>query len=124
MSYADYYVESLWMGGGLSTSDIGARFLSTLRRLEPLDQAMNNWLFLERRKYQYATEQDAISRMTSLVESNVALSDITSGEPDRELGYTVYAKGSRAPTEFGEPDSVNVSADVGGKWRNEVTFDI
>jgi hypothetical protein len=123
MTFATFRIISDWQADGLTPAEIGDRFLETLRRLEPLDPAMNNWLLVDGPREECVTLSDAAPMMTSFVEQNVCLSDFEYGDPDPDQGYIVVAHGSRIP-ESSTPGSINVSAHTGGKWVNYASFEV
>jgi len=114
-----FTVTSHWTNDTLTPSEIGDRLIAMMRKLEPLDAAMSNWLVGDRRWVPLAK---AAPGMTKLVERNVWRDD--DEKPDPLHGYGILAKGSRIPSRYGAPDSVDIQVDAGGRWDNGVTIQI
>jgi hypothetical protein len=83
---------------------------------------MSNWLIWDRKLCAYVALADAAPAMTELVEHNMGLSDFEYGDPDPDRGYSVVVKGSEIPSEYGVPESINISLTVGAKWKGNVEF--
>ena len=60
--------------------------------------------------------------MTEVVEHNVEHDD--DGLPYPEGGYCLVSQGSVVPSECGGPDSIHLSANVGGRWWNGLEFQV
>jgi Immunity protein 52 len=114
-----FTVTSNWTKDALTPAEIGVRLRDMLRKLEPLDPAMSNWLMGERR---WAPLPKTEAGMTRLVERLVSRDDDDQADPSH--GYDILVKGSRIPSNYGAPDSINIKVSAGGIWNNYVRIEL
>jgi hypothetical protein len=123
MSDTIYPIISTWKGGGLASTDIGRGVLDMTRQLSPLDPAMSNWVLLDLARPKWITVGRAAGGIAELIGHGVKRNDF-SDEPEPHLGYSVVVKGSKAPSNFGTSDSINISMDLGSWSLNTLRFEV
>src|SRR5579883_2835377 len=117
--YPMFPLFSSWSEDHLTPKDIGAAMLTSLARLTPLCPATRNWLLLKGPSFEYIPIAKAEEVIEEIVESNAEwTADWAPG-----VGYTVLAKGSKIPSDFGASDSIHISVTAGGRV-NEFEFEV
>jgi hypothetical protein len=117
-----YSMFARWLADDESPATMGARFLNTLDQLGPVDQAMSNWMFLDTVNYVVVPMAEVRPTITAFTEHNVSRDDY--GEPDPREGYYLAARGAKIPSEFGTPQTVQVTVDAGSQWINQASFEV
>jgi hypothetical protein len=113
-----FNITSSWPSDNMTPSEIGDRFLNTLEKLGKLGPPMGNWLLGDSRKRRWVPLATAAPDIVGLVERGVSRDDYGKREP--RGGYSLLAKGSKVPSQYGASDSVNISTTAGGQWGNQI----
>lgn len=115
-------IRSDW-GRDTDTPDqIGARALAMIEQLSTIDPAMSNWQLLDFVALMSEPLAEIGSGLTAFVENNIRRDD--DGEPDPDSGYQLVARGAPVASQYGSPQTTDVTVIAGCKWDNGVSFEI
>jgi len=117
MKKTQYGIRAMWWGLAERPDELGARFLETLDKLEPLSPAMNNWLLVDFVDLVLRPLTEVRSGIADLVLKNVGRDD--DDEVDPREGYWMSAEGAESKKGFKTPRSVEVSIRSGSQWLND-----
>jgi Immunity protein 52 len=107
-----YFIRSGWPEHFESTAVIATKFLKTLDRLSGLDPIFARWAIFDARAVSSLSLAVARSRMTAIIEDNVARDDFD--QPALVYGYHASA----AAGKFKDPRSANLRVRAGGRYEN------
>jgi hypothetical protein len=118
-----FTITSRWSPDTDSPARISERFLNMIERLNSISPAMRNWQVVDGPEFHGVPVTGNVDSMTTLVEHSLQWQYPHRPE-DTDFGYTILARGSPAPSDFGAADTVDISISAGAKFDNEIQFDV
>jgi hypothetical protein len=123
MKFSRYSISSKWSKDSRTTRWIAEAFLETLERLGPLSPSMRNWTVRDSPVFHPRAAPTSASEMEALVAGSLEWK-YPDGPDDPVYGYTVQCRGSRVPSDVGQPDTVDFRITAGGLVENEIEFEV
>ena len=128
-----YSIKGCWRDDAEHPAEIGAQFVALLDRIESVVPAKTIWLLFDFAGVDLGAGPDAEppvsvlltdarKDMTAFVERNDVEDE--DGSTDLRNGYRLIARGTEDGREFGSSQSIDVVAEIGSHWDNEIKFEV
>ncbi len=122
-SSLSYGLVALWPGRAEGPAEIGAKFLQSLDAFEAIDPLLRTWGYFDEHIAPKGVSISSLRpKFTQFVEAHINRDDF--GEPDPELGYTIWASNLYRPYRTADNRSTTLLAWAGSIWRNYCVFEI
>jgi hypothetical protein len=128
-----YSIDGCWKDDMEHPAEIGAQFVALLDRIESAIPVKTVWLLFDFAGVDLGAGPDAEppvntlltdarKDMTAFVERNDIKDE--DGSTDPRNGYRLLARGTEDGREFGSSQSIDVVAEIGSHWDNELKFEV